>query len=847
MKKVLLALAILVVSAAGVLYWSGRGGSDQEPLEPPRKVCLFDWPGTLQTSASEGEVRDVSLPSFDRGWRVAGSLQNPLEAELADISRAFEDGDPTPWRSLQEVDGAIEVRDLGQMGYGAIRAPARRNVMRLSGRRGVVYTLVPIDPGEAYRFYGDAQARSLVPKEGQDFYGGTWYLAELSGDGEPEALLKDGLRPVLTARHQFEASATRDTAMTTFRASPKTRSLLIAAVLGMPGEVESGEAVFWHPRLEHLTEQMYREVRLHEMALPFESRFEGDREDWRRRRRIRYELGAETRPSIVMMPGESLTFEVQVPEELPELSFALGPWYSEEELGTSGSGIAEIRIGGELALTREVAPAELRLDARWMPMTLDLEHSAGDTLEIELRASSGPVVFGSPIIASKASAPEHPNVIVISIDTLRADHVGCYGYPKGTTPNLDALAAAGMRAEDVTSQAPYTLPSHVSMLSGQFPSVHGVQTAAVTISPGRTPLLAEILSRRGYVTRAFTAGGYLNAGFGFDRGFDAYSNVDPIRHRASPHFETFIARRPDLLSDAIVDEYGPERVADWIRTHKDEPFFLFVHSYEVHDFDPPQEYLDQYWQGPAPVEDFAPYLNHEYALEHGIEPEVLKYIVAHYDAALKHTDDVIGRWIALLEELGLSDDTIIAVTSDHGEELGERGVIAHSYTLYEEMIRVPLILKAPGTAPRVVTQPAMVVDLVPTILGRLGLEANPRMQGRDLLSGRSDSRFIWSEVDEIAHKVALRGSSDWKVIYGPEGGGTIFDNPKRWEVYDLRSDPAEARDRSGEDLDQPARLQKVLPNLEETLRALGAGFGKLGSGELDDKTKEQLRQLGYIK
>ncbi len=810
-------LILAALGAAAVWLVLSR---DTENQPPPRRQRLFELDASLDAIGESFDEQAVPLPPFslEEVWHVTGSLREPLNRDLFAL--------------VTKVSESTEVA-----------GPE----LRLTGRRGGVYTLVPLEPGAVYRFSGRARGVSLKSDGTAEFYGGTWYLAELDRFGNPEDVLQGGLRPVLQARHQFPMSSSWQQHEVTFRAGVQSRALLIAAVLGMPGEVESGFAEFSEPSLSKLSEEAYRagEI-LDQNALLMRTE---EPSDWRYRRRIRFELGAETRPSVALLPGEELAWDVSIPATRPLLEFALAPWLGGAEVRVPQNETrVRVSIDATTVLSETLPSDARRLDLRWEERLVGLDAWAGQQVRLTFEVTGDrPAVVGAPTVRMVSRGTEALNVLLISIDTLRADHVSAYGYGRETTPNLDRLASQGIRFADVTAQAPYTLPSHVSMLSGQFPSVHGVQSAERLIAPRRTPLLAEILSEAGYTTRAFTAGGYLNASFGFDRGFDAYSNVDPIRHARSPHFETFIARRPDLLTAELVGEYGPKRVSDWIRANQFEPFFLFVHSYEVHDFDPPPGALDQYWRGKPPVEDFSPYLNHEHALQQGIEPELLEYIIAHYDAALHHTDEVIGEWLALLDELGLADRTVVAITSDHGEELGERGVIAHTYTLYEEMIRVPMILRVPGRAPRVITEPVMVIDLVPTLLGRLGLPNDVRMQGRDLLGG-DEHAFIWSEVDEIAHKYSLRDSrSGWKVIRGPEPGGTIFPNLQPWEVFNLKSDPEERSDLAGSDPEGASQLRKNLPKLREAFSELGASFGKLGQGGLDEKTSAQLRQLGYLK
>ena len=286
----------------------------------------------------------------------------------------------------------------------------------------------------------------------------------------------------------------------------------------------------------------------------------------------------------------------------------------------------------------------------------------------------------------------------------------------------------------------------------------------------------------------------------------------------------------------------------WLEAHADQRFLLFLHTYTVHDFDPPAGYLDCRERGcESTLVDVEPYLNHEYLLEHPLSGPDLEHVGHVYDAALRYTDEMLGRILAKLADLGLAERTVVCVTSDHGKELGERGLIVHGTTLYEELTRVPLILRVPGVAPRVVDEPVMLVDVAPTLLSALGLPPDERMQGRDLLApSPTGGRTIWSEVDELAHKYAARDADGWKLIFGPSERELVFPNAEPWELYRLPADPGE-RDRL--DRRRPGDLERMRELLEEHRAAferLGEALGAAGVGELDDDTVAMLKQLGYL-
>jgi arylsulfatase A-like enzyme len=377
--------------------------------------------------------------------------------------------------------------------------------------------------------------------------------------------------------------------------------------------------------------------------------------------------------------------------------------------------------------------------------------------------------------------------------------------------------------------------------------VHGVFTQGQVLAALRTPLLAETLSAQGLATQAFAAGGFLNAVFGFDRGFDGFaSSVDPLRDRASAWFDGLLADPRSGLTRELILEFDRARVERWLAEHAGERFFLFLHTYTVHDYDPPPAYLRCAEEGCTSTRsDFKPFTMHTKSPEPASATDQA-HLRHRYDAALRFIDDELGRLLDRLAELGLAESTIVAVTSDHGEEMFERGYIQHGKSLYEELTRVPLILRVPGTAPRVVQEPVMLVDLAPTLLAALGFPPDPRMQGVDLLADPPGPRLVYSEVDDLfARKTALREPGGKKLIHGPLDADVQARNEKEWELYDLAADPGEKDDLAAREPELLERLKAELERRHAQYRATGAELGAVGQGEIDDATRHQLEFLGY--
>jgi arylsulfatase A-like enzyme len=328
-----------------------------------------------------------------------------------------------------------------------------------------------------------------------------------------------------------------------------------------------------------------------------------------------------------------------------------------------------------------------------------------------------------------------PNVLLVSIDTLRADHLTCYGYPRPTSPNIDRLAREGTLFARAYASSSWTIPSHMTMFTSLPPSLHGVDDVGRPSRP-RARDLAERLREAGYQTVAFVSGPTMHAAFGFDQGFERYENTTAF---ANDDFTQGDATRPtaatrqrshqDVTSPAIA-----AAVERWIDADARPPFFLFVHLWDPHyDYIPPPPYdtrFDPGWKGDF---DFS---NVEYNMAIGpdMPARALRHLVALYDGEIASTDAAVGRIVAALEQRGWLDGTLIALTADHGEEFFDHGNKGHMTTLYEEVLHVPLLFRLPNVVRAGRRSEAIVgsVHLMPTILGVAGVTPGPEAVGRDL-------------------------------------------------------------------------------------------------------------------
>jgi arylsulfatase A-like enzyme len=717
-----------------------------------------------------------------------------------------------------------------------------RAFVRLRGPHGGLLAVVPVEPDTCYSFTGLVRAVGLVSPQA-DFDGARFWVAEASGTASFEEfrttrkdLLMGSWSP---AGVRSDTGWRKDERM--FVTTPSTRFLHIVLALATAHDVTAGAVDFAELRLERHTRQGWWQAQVaHENT--GRARIDPPGPAGFHARRVSAELGVENRPAFVLLPGESLRFALPALAPGRRLELGVGPFAPALWPGRAGSAALRVRLDGSALGSTEVVVPAASEDARWTPLALALPDGAR-TLELAVEGDA-PLALGAPLVRGSAPPATRPNVLLVSIDTLRADRVGAYGNPDGHTPNLDALARVGLLCRDTSAQAPYTLPSHATLLTGQFPSVHGVVAHESTLGVARSTSLAEALARAGYATRAFTAGGFVNSAFGLDQGFDAFSEIDPVPE-VSSHYGRKLTRKYDEARAArLLEEQGYAGVERWLAERGGEPFFLFLHTYTVHDYDAPRAYITCDQRGcPRPkIEQ----LSTREAEPASFTPEMRAHVAHLYEAALRYTDARLGRILEHLRALGLAESTLVVVTSDHGEEFFEHGQLQHGRTLYEELLRIPLILVGPGIPARELTRPAMQIDVAPTILARLGLPPLAHAQGVDLLGPEWKARAVWSEVDSrFAHEYALRTEGGAKTIHDPREKRVQFPSAKAWEQFELSRDPTESQDLAGDEDPGHAAARRSLAELRRTLEALGASLGAAGSGEVDEGTLQDLEGLGY--
>jgi arylsulfatase A-like enzyme len=455
-----------------------------------------------------------------------------------------------------------------------------------------------------------------------------------------------------------------------------------------------------------------------------------------------------------------------------------------------------------------------------------------------LPAAVPPAAVAETAAAAGATA-SGPNLLVVSIDTLRADHTTPYGYGRDTTPGLSALAAQGTRFAVAYAPTPLTAPSHATLFTGQYPGSHGLLKNGVDLD-ARMRTLAEMLGEHGYQTAAVVSSFVLDARFGFDQGFDTYLDDFSIEG-ATDKVETWKNHAVEGGFDTRADD-TTRRALRWLWVDRDaeRPFFLFVHYSDPHNpYVPPASVSSRFPLPPlaaADVDDPA--------------KQTLRKGVHDYDGEVAFVDQEVVRLLEELERLELEDETLVVVTADHGEGLMDHGRWFHGVDVHEEAVRIPLVVRWPGVVPagRRGTSPVELVDLAPTLLDLLGIEhGGERFEGRSLagfLRGeaepdRDDPVFLHrrryapqvvqgTRVSGEQHAV-IQGS--WKLIDHSQGDD---------ELYDLARDPEERDNRIDAEPERAAALRRLLDDWR-------SGHAEpRETPALDPEERRALEALGYV-
>ena len=818
-------------------------------LTATRRVMLLVLGLTLVTACSQDSPDTIVrvLERVDQGNMMAAALAGEGQV-LVDQSAGFD----AEWFALR-VENLVPSEGVPE---GAEQTPA--GDLLLGPRGGAWIRLVAVEPGTDLILSAKLTGQGL----GVDYKAPFCNLGLLRFDSMPEredlqALLR-GSAVTASWSANFPHHLGADTPQLIVPLDPSTRAVAIVCLFtSLAGD---GDA-----RVRYSDVQLRRVSAADRRAAIV--RHTRDPESRSGIALGEVEIGMTTRHGICLLAGEAAQIPVTVPASPANFEVYLGIPAGEDDPFAPAVGQAlqltcDLYLeNGSEALVSLGAVLESKPfgDGRWKFVSQAIPESArGQRARVEFRVQAvedddrdrrvlPAGIFAEPRLVPNQPKRVGPNLVLISVDTLRADHVGCYGYDRDTTPHIDAFAREARLYTDVWSSSCYTLPSHMSLFTGQMPSMHTVTKPGFLRNPSRSPLLAEILQSRGYTTAAFTGGVFVDREFGFAAGFQSYNAVDLVQFKDSALTANRIREVPGL-TEQLIEENDMSVLAAWLADHRKESFFLFFHTYAAHEFDPPPRHRQALGFERSLSDD-----PKSQALIGGggvdpTEAEVAR-LMDLYDGGVRFADEAVGILLSDLERLDLLANTIVILTADHGKEIGEHGVVGHGHALYEEMLRIPLLIYLPpalraASGNRSASRderPLMLVDVMPTVLELLDIGLPKNLQGSSAFGASPSDRIRLAEVENLAIKYASE-RGQLKTIYSPLDAGALIENKIEEQSFDLQLDPGELSPLSP-DVERVRAIRREFELLKARSRALGE---TLESGSISAATAANLRALGYV-
>lgn len=578
----------------------------------------------------------------------------------------------------------------------------------------------------------------------------------------------------------------------------------------------------------------------------------------------REELGKrdEYRNALYIHSPSTITFPITVPSNA-HLHFGMGT--------TERGSRITFRTSIEGA-TADLFSKTLDNSDEWQDADVDLSRWGGRSVKLRLQTDSshaGDVaLWTSPLITGESPSAfarkMRPNILIYTIDTLRADHASLYGYARNTTPFLKKFGESGVVFDDCQAQATWTKSSIASLMTSLYSFTHGIVADADTIPAGSATLAAQ-LRAAGYVTASIVSTPFVGRATGLDRGFD-YMLEYPV-----------VLRQVNTQTDRATDSAALNKVVfPWLDRHHSEPFFLYAHSTDPHaPYDPPAPFESAFAK-PSETSTFeheysgfrsnheyggGAVINREMCRKAGIEPDrFMRQAEDRYDGEVLHNDRSFELLIEKLRRLGVLDNTLVIVLSDHGEEFWDHGWTAHGQSVYQELTHTLLLMWNPALFPhpRRISEPVQLIDVMPTILDLLALKAPPVVEGQSLVPlARAQifkrrglvvsSRFAAVRPEGLVPENSTDSfaiiDANWKFIYRNKAAKTGI---KKVELYDRKTDRAEQHDVSSE---HPADVEKDIATLVQWIDAqnkIRNIIGHTGTTPMDHKTLERLRSLGYL-
>lgn len=459
-------------------------------------------------------------------------------------------------------------------------------------------------------------------------------------------------------------------------------------------------------------------------------------------------------------------------------------------------------------------------------------------MKSRLTAVIAPIFIGALMGLAGCGKAPGPNLLIITIDTLRADHLSCYGHDRNTSPRIDGFATGGVLFEQVVCQSSQTLPSHTSIFTGMNPRTHQAISHESPVPPDIITL-AEMLKDRGYKTGAFISSHALDSEYGLDQGFDTYWEI----HEELSIMERDICRLREMDATTAA-------ASAWLREHMDAGFFLWIHWFHPHrPYNPPDRYISAFAGGYSGSANSSPeFIMQVWRQEIEIDQEDVDHLVGSYDGEVAFTDVQVGAVIDELDSLGLLENTVVVITADHGEILYDHEhYFGHDIALYDECLRIPLIIRAPGLeiADSRIEELVQSIDIMPTVLDLLDIAHPEGLEGESLLpliggSGRPTAEYCFSETFPFPEKCPPRHAvrtADAKLIWKEAGS-----DPMVKELYDLADDPGETHNLYAEHPDFAAYLDSVLT---AWIAPQGLHPARIPSARESGRWRI-LRSLGYV-
>jgi len=405
-------------------------------------------------------------------------------------------------------------------------------------------------------------------------------------------------------------------------------------------------------------------------------------------------------------------------------------------------------------------------------------------------------------VPASAAPKAAPNVVFVTIDTLRADHLGCYGYKRIHTPNIDSLAADGIRFERAYTPVPVTLPAHTAIFTGTYPMLSGMHDFADNKLNPAQPTLASVLKDQGYTTGAVIGSAVLDSRFGLNHGFDFYYDHFDFNRLQESNLDE-MERSGNVVADVALD---------WLGKNYQHRFFFWMHLYDPHyPYRPPAPYSEEYKDRP-------------------------------YDGEIAFADAQVGRLLRFLKDKGLYANTLIVLSGDHGESLGEHGEKTHGFFIYNATLHVPVIIHLPGVArAKTVPEMASLADLMPTVLQALNVSVPSQVQGRNLLP-LITAKKEYEPRDLYAETFLPRLHFNWSELRGVETENYHFIDAPKPELYDLSKDPSETQNLLTQ---KKAVAEEMRSKLAGLIRQYSAGQELAEKTGLDPALMERLKSLGY--